>query len=312
MEEKLIRFIGNPEERIKEDHLRLLRAVRFKNNFNFQYHPDTYKAIKKHANLISKISKERIRDELNKMIMGANAAHAFEELFELGLLQHIMPEAVKMKGVAQPSHYHHEGDVWEHSLLSLKNLTDEEADPDPLPEVISLNLRWATFLHDIGKPDTFKYEKERIRFDGHSEKGAEIALKMLRRLKFPKRNIDRICWLIEHHMMVVPLINMPKKRQRHWFLLDGFPELLELYRADALGITPIDLQAYEKLKKLYRHEIAELKLMPKTLINGDKVMKILKIQPSEKVGEILSLIREKQLEGILKTAKDAEEFIKSL
>lgn len=312
MEEKLIRFIGNPEERIKEDHLRLLRAVRFKNNFNFQYHPNTYNAIKKHSHLISKISKERIRDEFNKMIMGANAEKGFEELFELGLLEHIMPEAVKMKGVAQPSHYHHEGDVWEHSLLSLKNLTDEESDPDPLPEHISLNLRWATFLHDIGKPDTFTSDKERIRFDGHSEKGAEIARKLLNRLKFPKRSIDRICWLIEHHMMVVPLMEMPQKRQRHWFLLDGFPELLELYRADALGIDPPDLSAYHYLKKLYRHEIAELKLMPKTLLKGDKIMKILNLPAGKKIGKILEQIREKQLEGTLKTKKDAEKFVESL
>lgn len=311
MKERLIRFIGNPEERIKEDHLRMLRAVRFKNNFDFQYHPDTYQAIKKHAHLISKISKERIKSELSKMIINKNAEQGFEELFELGLLDHVMPEAVKMKGVAQPSIYHHEGDVWEHSKLSLKNLTDEDADPDPLPETISENLRWATFLHDIGKPETFTYENERIRFDHHSEVGAEIAKKLLTRLKFKKKDVNRIAWLIAHHMMVVPLLEMPEKRKRHWFLLDGFPELLELYRADALGITPTDLTAYNELKRMYKHEIAELKSMPKSLLSGDKIMKILNLQPSEKVGEILAEIRELQLEGKLKTSKDAEEYLKN-
>lgn len=312
LNERLIRFIGEPEDRIKEDHLRMLRAVRFKNNFGFQYHPDTYNAIKKHANLIARISKERIRDELNKMMMGENAEQGFEELFELGLLDHIAPEIVKMKGVGQPSIYHHEGDVWDHAKLSLKNLTSEEADPDPLPEIISLNLRWATFLHDIGKPDTFKYEGDRIRFDGHDRKGAEIAQKLLRRLKFSRKDIERISWLIEHHMMVVPLMTMPKKRQRHWFLLDGFPELLEVYRADALGIDPPDLSAYDILKKLYRSEIAKLKLMPKTLLTGDEIMEILDIPPSEKVGEILTDIREKQLEGTLKTPDDAKAYLKNL
>ena len=312
LHERLIRFIGVPEDRIKEDHLRMLRAVRFKNNFGFQYHPDTYNAIKKHAGLIARISKERIRDELNKMLMGANAEQGFEELFELGLLDHIAPEMVRMKGVGQPSIYHHEGDVWDHSKLSLKNLTSEEADPDPLPEVISLNLRWATILHDIGKPDTFKYENERIRFDGHAERGAEIAQSLLKKLKFPKKDIERIAWLIEHHMMVVPLMEMPEKRQRHWFLLEGFPELLELYRADALGIDPPDLSAYETIKKLYRHEIAELKLMPKFLLTGDEVMEILNLPPSEKIGEILADLREKQLEGTLKTSAEAKEYLEKI
>jgi putative nucleotidyltransferase with HDIG domain len=312
LKEKLVSFIGDPEERIKEDHLRLLRAVRFKNNLDFQYHPDTYQAIKKHAKLISKISKERIRDELNKMIQGDNAEKGFEELYELGLLEHILPEACKMKGVAQPSIYHHEGDVWEHSLLALKNLTDEDFDPDPLPETISLNLRWATFLHDVGKPDKFKYDEERIRFDHHAEHGAELARSIMKRLKFPKKDIERVAWLIEHHMMVVPLMEMPEKRQRHWFLLDGFPELLELYRADALGIDPPDLTEYHILKKLYKHQIAELKLMPKNLISGSKVMEILNIKAGEKIGEVIAEVRDEQLAGNIKNEKEAEEFVKGL
>ncbi|MBT3865272.1 CCA tRNA nucleotidyltransferase [Candidatus Peregrinibacteria bacterium] len=312
MKEKLVRFIGDPEERIKEDHLRLLRAVRFKNNFDFQYHPDTYQAVKKHAHLITKISKERIRDELSKMIMGDNADQGFEELLEIGLLDHILPEAVKMKGVGQPSIYHHEGDVWDHSKLALKNLTLEEADPDPLPVEISQNLRWATFFHDIGKPETFTYDEERIRFDGHAEKGAEIATSIMKRLKFPKKDIKRVAWLIEHHMMVVPLMEMSKKRQRAWFLKEGFPELLEVYRADALGIDPIDLSAYHEIKRLYKHEIAELKLMPKQLISGDEIIKTLKIPSGKKVGTILADIKEKQLEGKLKTKEDALKYLSSL
>jgi putative nucleotidyltransferase with HDIG domain len=312
MAEKLVKFIGDPEERIKEDHLRMLRAVRFKNNFNFQYHPDTYNAIKPNAHLIKKISKERIRDELTKMIMGPNAEKGFEELFELGLLEHIIPEACKMKGVAQPSIYHHEGDVWEHSLLALKNLTDEDFDPDPLPETISSNLRWATFLHDVGKPETFKYDEERIRFDHHAEEGAEIASKILKRLNFSRKDIDRVAWLIEHHMMVVPLMEMPDKRKRHWFLLDGFPELLELYRADALGIDPPDLSAYHDIKRLYKHEIAELKLMPDQLISGNEIMKILDIRAGERIGKVLAQVREEQLAGKLKTKKDAKKFVEGL
>lgn len=312
IEEKLVKFIGDPETRIKEDHLRLLRAVRFKNNLGFQYHPDTYQAIKKHAHLIENISKERVRDELNKMILGKNAERGFEELFELGLLKYIIPEAVKMKGMAQPSQYHHEGDVWDHSLLSLKNLTDEEADPDPLPAEVSLNLRWATFLHDVGKPETFSYENERIRFDKHSEVGAEMSRKIFKRLKFAKKDIDEISWLIEHHMMVVPLFEMSHERKLHWFLKEHFPNLLELYRADALGIDPVDLSAYTELKKLYRNEIAKLKLMPKNLIDGEAIMKIKGIPPGKRIGEITEEVRRLQIEGKIKTKREAEKYVKGL
>jgi tRNA nucleotidyltransferase/poly(A) polymerase len=167
-------------------------------------------------------------------------------------------------------------------------------------------------LHDIGKPETFTYEGERIRFNNHSEVGAEIAKKILNRLKFPKKDVERITWLIEHHMMIVPLIKMQKARQRHWFLMDGFPELLEVYRADALGIIPKDLSLYNKIKLLYKHEIAELKLMPKTLLHGDEIIKILKIEEGKEVGKVLEKIRSLQLAKKLKTKKDAIEYVKTL
>lgn len=311
MEDKLIRFIGDPEERIKEDHLRILRAVRFKNSYDMQYHPDTYKAIHKHVKLIKKTSKERIADELNKMIMGDNAGRAFEELFEIGALDLLIPELCKLKGLAQPTKYHEEGDVWDHSLKVLDSLTQEEVDPNPLPaNPPSLALKWAALLHDIGKYDTFSIDNERIRYNKHSEVGAEIAKKILNRLKFPKKIIDRAQWLIAHHMMVVPLFEMSDGRRRHWFLEPGFEELLEIYRADAMGIAPLDLSMYEKLKKLYRHEIAELKLMPKQLIRGEDIMKILNLKPGKKVGKILQEVREKQLAGELKTSKQAKEYLK--
>ncbi len=311
MEEKLIRFIGKPSERIKEDHLRILRAVRFKNSYNMQYHPDTYQAIKKHVHLIKDIAKERVADELNKMITGKNAGRAFEELFEIGALELIIPELCKLKGLAQPLEYHTEGDVWDHSLRALDALTDEENDPDPLPEnPPSLALKWAALLHDIGKYDTFSVDNERIRYDHHSEVGANLARKILNRLKFPKKTIDKVDWLISHHMMVYQLFDMPGGRRRHWFLQPHFEDLLEVYRADAMAIEPMDLSVYQKLKKLYRHEIAKLKLMPKTLITGNEIMKILNIGPGEKVGEILKEIRELQLDGKIKTKKQAGEYVK--
>jgi putative nucleotidyltransferase with HDIG domain len=313
LRDKLVRFIGDPEERIKEDHLRILRAIRFKNCYDLQYHPETYQAIKKHVHLIEDISKERVRDELNKMITGARPGQAFEELFEIGALEIIIPELGKLKGLAQPLMYHKEGDVWDHSIRALQALTNEEDDPNPLPEEPpSLALKWATFMHDIGKYETFSIDDKRIRYDGHAEKGADTARKILNRLKFPKKLVDRVDWLISHHMMVVPLFEMPNSRRRHWFLQPGFPELLELYRADAMGIEPMDLSAYNKMKKLYSSEIGKLKLMPKQLISGKEVMKILNLKEGKEVGKILQQVREQQLEDKIKNKKDAKEFVKTL
>jgi putative nucleotidyltransferase with HDIG domain len=312
LEEKLIRFIGNPEERIKEDHLRILRAVRFKNCYDLQYHPETYQAIKKHVNLIENISQERIADELNKMILDkTKPSQSFEELYEIKAIDILLPELGKLKGLAQPLEYHHEGDVWDHSMMALDSLTEEEVDPNPLvTEDPSLELKWATLFHDIGKYDTFSCEGERIRYDKHAETGAEISKKIFKKYKFPKKFMDKVAWLIEHHMMVVPLFEMPDKRKRHWFLNPWFPDLLELYRADAMGIKPLDLSAYEGLKKLYRHQIAELKLLPSKLISGDEVMKILDLKPGKELGQILEQIREKQVEGDLKTKEDAIAYLR--
>lgn len=310
LRDRLVRFIGDPEERIKEDHLRILRAVRFKNSYNLQYHPDTYQAIKKHVHLIENIAKERIADELNKMIMGENCAQAFEELFEIAALEILIPELCDLKGLAQPLQYHKEGDVWDHSLRALEALTDEEHGSDPLPEEPpTLALKWATLMHDIGKFPTFAVDEHRIRYDHHASVGADIATEILTRFNFPRKIIQRVHWLIEHHMMVVPLIEMNDGRRRHWFMQPGFPELLELYRADAMGIEPMDLSLYHKVKKLYRHEIAKLKLMPKNLLSGDEIMKILNLQPGEKIGEIIKDLREKQLNGDLTTKKEAKNYL---
>lgn len=312
LRDKLIRFIGDPQQRIKEDNLRILRAVRFKNAFNFQYHPATYQALKANAALVKNVSSERVRDELNKIIITKNPGQAFEELYELGILEHIIPELCRLKGLAQPLQYHKEGDVWDHSIKALNSLTNEEADPDPLPGPPTLTLKWATFLHDIGKYETFSVNDERIHYNHHAEIGAKTTEQILRRLNFPKKEMDRICWLIAHHMMVENILTMDTGRRRHWFLLPGFAELLEVYRADALGTIPSRLDKFHEIKKLYRHEIAELRLMPKQLITGEQVMEILNLPPGEKIGEILMDIREKQLAGKIKNEQEAIEYLNQL
>ncbi|HBB02584.1 MAG: tRNA nucleotidyltransferase/poly(A) polymerase, poly(A) polymerase [Candidatus Peregrinibacteria bacterium GW2011_GWF2_38_29] len=298
LDEKMIRFIGDPNQRILEDHLRILRAIRFKNTFDFRYHPETYNAIKKHAALITKISKERIRDEIIKMMSSQNLSQVFEDLSDTGILQHIIPELEKMKGVAQPIEYHQEGDVWEHTMLALSSLK----------LTATLDTKFAVLFHDIGKPDTFKV-KERIRFDGHCEKSAEIAQEILSRLRFSKKMTEDITWLVKHHMLSLNITQMNVGRRRHWFLHEDFLALADVFYADAMGSQPLDLRLYNQVMELYRHDLEHVSKVPEPLLTGEEIMKELKIKPGEKIGEILDELRLFQLAKKIKTKIQAIEWL---
>ena len=300
LKEKLIRFIGDPHERILEDHLRILRAIRFKNTLEFQYHPDTYHAITTHAKLADKVSGERMRDELNKMLLSDHAEDALEDLLETGVLKEVLPEVYAMKGVAQPTEYHHEGDVWAHAKQSLNSLS----------KYASIQLRWATFLHDVGKPMTFKL-KERIRFDHHAQEGAKIAHNILRRLAFSRKDIGHITWVIEHHMMLPQLLDMPLGRQRHWFFLPGFKDLLAVFEADIAGTDPARYDLYTRVLEAYNDTLEKMPKVPKPLLSGNEIMELLKLKPGKKVGEIAEELREKQLGHELTTKKQATDWLKT-
>ncbi|MDP2624582.1 MAG: HDIG domain-containing protein, partial [Candidatus Peregrinibacteria bacterium] len=177
-----------------------------------------------------------------------------------------------------------------------------------LSKYASLNLKWATFLHDVGKPVTFKL-KERIRFDHHAQEGAKIANTILRRLKFSKKDIDHITWLIEHHMMLPQLIEMPLGRQRHWFLLPHFKDLLAVMEADIAGTDPARYDMYTDLLKLYEETLEKFPKEPKPLLSGEEIMELLKIKPGKKVGEITEQLREKQLAHEVNNKKHAQEWL---
>ena len=298
----LIRFIGNADQRIEEDHLRLLRAVRFKNQFDFQYEPETYTAIKVHAPLIlQKVSTERIRDEVCKMLMDkTRPSMAFEEMSQLGLLELIIPELERLHGCAQPFEYHHEGDVWTHTMNAI----------DTLPAETQLTGRLATLFHDIGKPDTFKLA-ERIRFDSHAEIGAKIAEQIMRRLNFPTQQITEVSWAIMHHMMMSSFLEMNDGRLMHWFHHPAFPHLLTLMKADAEGTTPTDLSLYTKIENLHRLKMAEHPELPKPLLSGEEIMEISKIPAGPKIGELKAQLLEAQIDKKVTTKEQAAELIKS-
>jgi len=300
LEARLIRFIGNPHERILEDHLRILRAIRFKNQFNFQYEPKTYTALHQNSKLvIDKVAKERIANELDKMLVTEHAAEAFDDMYDLGVMEILLPELAAMKGLAQPYKYHTEGDVWTHALMALKSLAPET----------SLAVRWATLLHDVGKTITFTVE-ERIRYNHHAEKSGEIARKILNRLHYSRKFIEEVVWLTQHHMMLVELLKMPEGKKRKWFLHPWFLNLMAVCKADVAGTVPGDMSLVNQVMKEYRRCLKVMPHPPVPLLKGEDVMKILDIKPGKKIGQILDELHELQLEEKIKTRPQAESWLK--
>jgi len=298
---QLIKFIGNPEERIQEDNLRILRAVRFKNTLDFQYDPQTYNAIKSNAHLIQNVSKERIAAELNKILVDKNRAKAIDDLEDLGLLDFILPELKNCMGVAQPKAFHQEGDVYTHILQSLNSM----------PENLNLSLYWSVMLHDIGKPQTYTCDDDRIKFNKHAEESARIAESILKKYKFSKQFINHVCFLVEKHMSIYQILDMPKKTQIKWFRHLWYLDLLELNKYDILGTTPSDLSTYLKILRLYHETVKDLPAQYPKLVSGLDVMQKLDLKPGPKVAQILEDIHDLQLEGKITTTKEALEFIEN-
>ena len=186
----IIRAIGEPERRFAEDKLRMLRAVRFAARFEYIIEPATFAAMQRLAVEIRVVSRERVRDELTRMLTEGHARRAFLLLDESGLLREVLPEIWAMKGVEQPPEFHPEGDVFVHTLLLLENL------PQPCPAT----LAWGALLHDVGKPPTFRVAPDRIRFDGHVEVGVKMAEEICRRLRFSNEDSELILSLVDNHM----------------------------------------------------------------------------------------------------------------
>ncbi|MSV31411.1 MAG: CCA tRNA nucleotidyltransferase, partial [Bryobacterales bacterium] len=177
---KLIRAVGNPETRFAEDHLRLLRAVRFAARFEFEIEPQTRAAICNQSQLINNVAAERTRDELTKILTEPHPRRGVELLDQLNLLEQILPEIKAMQGVEQPKEFHPEGDVWTHTLLMLESLNQPTE-----------TLAWAVLLHDVAKPKTYQ-NTDRIRFNGHAELGAKMAGQILHRLRYPTAVIETV------------------------------------------------------------------------------------------------------------------------
>jgi len=304
---KIIRFIGNANDRIQEDHLRILRAIRFKNSLDFNYESRTWQAITNNSYLIQDVTCERIRDEINKMLIGKNRYSAISDLDKSDILQYILPEINRLKNVPQPDQFHKEGDVFTHTLCAVKSL--EKNTP--------LYIVWATLLHDIGKPATISFPKnktDRIRFNKHVKYSAGLASIILRRLKFPNYERKIIVWLIKNHMIIGDIPKMKLSKQRTWLMHPWFASLLVLHRADALGSEPQDLSLYKKNLSLYDdakrlHENEMKRPAFKMLLNGQDLIENFGLSTGPKIGKLLQKLKEAQLNEEVKTKDQAISFI---
>ena len=337
---KIIRTIGKPEERFGEDHLRMLRAVRFAAQLGFEIEPETFAAIQTLAPKIKIISAERVRDELVKLFappiyvaaggasvpasrepasvgqarlvgslappvklpnLASNAARGLVLLRDSGLLEHVLPELAATIHCEQSPDFHPEGSVFNHIRLMLEKLP---VDADPL-------LPWAVLLHDVAKPVTATRDAAtgRIHFYGHEKVGAEMAEEILRRLKFSNQQIGEIVAAVKHHMQFKDVKLMRKATLRRMLLRETFPLELALHRLDSLG-SHGDLAHYDFCVAAAEELKKQPEILP-PLLTGDDLL-ALGIPRGKKIGELLHELRDRQLAEEIKTADEARAWVKRM
>jgi len=297
LERHMVRAIGDPDARFREDHLRLLRAVRFAARLGFEIDAATFEAIVRHHALILKVAAERVRDELERILMEGGARRGLELLDASGMLADLLPEVAAMKDVEQPPEFHPEGDVWTHTLLLLEKLDHPAA-----------TLAWGALLHDVGKPPTFRVA-ERIRFDGHAEEGVRLAHGILNRLRFSRDDMERVEALIANHMRFKDAHRMKESTLKRFLRMPDFGEHLELHRLDRLASNR-NLESYELVKRKLE-ELPEEQLKPAPLVTGADLIAE-GYEPGPRFAEMLAAVEDAQLEGRVGSREEALAMVREM
>jgi len=292
---RTVRTIGDPEQRFAEDRLRMLRAVRLAAELEFEIDPATFAAIQAEAGSITRISAERIRDELVRLLTSPGRGRGLRLLRESGLLIAILPEVEATVGVPQPPEFHPEGDIFTHTVLALERLRE----PHPV-------LAVAALLHDVGKPPTMT-ETDRIRFNGHDEVGAEMTAVICRRLRFSGDETARIVALVRDHLRVKDLPKMRPAKASRFLLADDAADHLELHRADCLA-SHGNLDVY-RWAVAAREALIKETPRPRPLLTGDDLI-AMGLRPGPRFKEMLDAVLDAQLEGTIRTADEARAFVR--
>ena len=296
---KLVRAIGEPAQRLAEDRLRMLRAVRFATALDYQIDERTWDALVASASSINQISGERIRDEVVRIFLSSNRVRGWDLLDASGLMSAILPELQAMKGVLQPEQFHPEGDVFVHTRLMLSLLR----------ETVSIPLVFAVLFHDVAKPVTARVDETgRIRFNEHDRIGAEMTEAIMRRLRFSGAEIEATVEMVRQHMVFKDAPKMRIAKLKRFMARPTFDEELELHRVDCQSSHRM-LDNYEFLLRK-REEFANEPIVPPPLVRGDDLIAF-GLKPGPKFGEILEAVETRQLEGKLRTRDEALNWVKS-
>ena len=295
LEKGVLRAIGDPAKRFGEDHLRLMRAVRFAVRYGFEIDPGTWEAMRAQAADIRGISAERIRDEFSRMMLLPERVRAFDLLVDSGLMAQIFPEILDLQGCEQPPQFHPEGDVFVHTRLMLSLLMEES---------VTLNVVLSVLLHDIAKPASYTFDEadQRIRFNGHDKLGAEMAETILRRLKYPNETVDAVVEMVANHMAFINVQKMRTSKLKRFMARSTFEEEMELHRVDCLGSWG-GLDNYEYLRGKEEAFSAE-PLIPERLVTGADLIER-GMKPGPEMGALLTDIQNQQLDGELSSREDA-------
>ena len=298
LEKRRLRTIGHPTERFNEDHLRLLRAVRLAAQLDFEIDPATFAAVRDMADHISRVSAERIRDELLKLFRPPYAARGLDLLHESGLLAQVLPELLPTVTCEQSPDYHPEGTVYDHIRLMLSKL----------PAEASVELPWTALLHDIAKPVTqSECEEGRIHFYGHEKIGADMAQQILQRLRFPNVEIEAIVQTVRYHMQFKDAPKMRKATLRRMLMRPTFELELEQHRLDCLGSHGL-MDIYDFIRE-QQTVLQEKPLLLEPLISGRDLIE-LGIEPGPALGQLLDAVRDQQLAETFSTREEALAWAK--
>ncbi len=297
---RVIKFVGNPEERIEEDKLRILRVIRFASRGGWHLDEATALAVKRNAHNIIVVSAERIADELTKILTQKTAHIGFRMLKDFGLWSWIMPQVSELAKCHQDPKWHPEGDVFTHTELMLRNASDKLVN-NPV-------LAWGIVMHDIGKPATRGLSADgRITNHGHAEKGALMARELLNKLRFDGETVNNVVELVERHMTFFDVRQMKQSTRMKLIASKNFANMLELHRLDCVSSNG-DLDTYEFIRHI-QESTPVTQIRPENLVTGHDLIAA-GMKPGKDFKAILESIADMQREGAITSREQALEEMK--
>ncbi len=294
----IIRAIGNPSERFEEDHLRILRAVRFAARLGFRIDSDTWEAMKKSVPSIARIAAERIGEEHVRVLTEGGAARGLDLLIESGLARIVLPEVLPLADCPQPANYHPEGDVYRHTRLMLSML----------PRGCAETLAFGVLFHDIAKPQSLAIDGDgKMTYYGHTEQGADVATATLQRFRRSRAVQERVAYLVRYHLRMTMAPRMRRATLKRMLAEDGFEELLELSRIDALASNSY-LGFYHFCRRAML-QMGSAEIHPPRLIGGNDLIQ-LGFQPGPEFKQILREVEDLHLDGELTSRDEAIRYVR--